>query len=113
MSFISRIIWLAATVCAVVFAMAFATSNTAPLTLYLWPFAHSLTAPVWLIILGGTGGGAILGGCIVWMSFIAIRTRHWRLQQKYTKMEQRATAAEEKLLDPDHNDVSGKLRIKA
>ena len=106
MRYLGRLLWLVFTIITVVFAMAFATSNSEALTLYLWPFQSSVTGPVWLFVLGGFGLGTLFGGLAVWLSFIAIRTRHWRLQKKMLKTERRASEAEEKLAELAINDTN-------
>lgn len=104
MRYIGRLLWLLFTIVAVVFAMAFATSNSEAITLQLWPFQSSIAGPTWLFILGGVGLGAIFGGLAVWISFIAIRTQHWRLTQKLVKTERRASEAEEQLAAMNKSD---------
>ena len=104
MRYLGRLLWLSFTIVAVVFAMAFATSNNGTLTLYLWPFQSSISGPIWLFILGGIACGTLFGGVAVWISFIAIRTQHWRLRQKMAKTERRATEAEEKLAAATSDD---------
>lgn len=99
MRYLGRLLWLLFTIFIVVTAMIFATSNNDSLTVHMWPFSQSVTAPVWLFILGGSGAGAVFGGVLVWTSFIAIRTRNWRLRSKIAKLEKQATETERKLAE--------------
>ena len=101
MRFIGRFIWLVITALTVVLSVAFATSNDSEMTLYLWPLEAGLTLPIWLSVLGALTAGMLIGGILVWLSTIAIRTRAWRLQSKLRKMEARAVAAENKLAEHD------------
>lgn len=105
MRYFGRLLWLAFTIVTVVFAMAFATSNAGSLTLYLWPFQSSISGPIWLFMLGGVGLGTLFGGVTVWFSFLAIRTRHWRLRKRMAKTERRASEAEEKLAAISSDDT--------
>ena len=97
MRFIGRLLWLFITVITVASAMAFATSNEARVAVSLWPIDYMITAPLWLVTLGALGIGIVIGGVVVWVSFLTIRARNWRLRQNLDKMERRAIAAEEKL----------------
>ena len=73
------------------FAIAFATSNEALITLYLWPFEGALTAPIWLLILSSFIIGGLLSISLLWTQWLAIRTRLWRLQGKFNKLQAQMT----------------------
>ena len=96
---IGRFLWLVITVVAVIISMAFAASNDSEVTLHLWPFETGLGMPVWLAVLGAFGAGIVIGGFIVWLSTIAIRTKNWHTQKKLRKMELRIKEAELRVAD--------------
>ena len=82
MRFIGRIAWLVLTMVVLIISMIFAASNDSEIALFLWPFENSLRLPVWLAVLGAFGAGIVIGGLMVWISTIGIRTRSWRAQNK-------------------------------
>ena len=97
MNFIGRFLWLILTIAAVSFAMVFAVSNTQQVTLQVWPFTGQLEIAAWVLVIGAMATGALFGGCIVWLSLVAARTRNWALQRRLCKAEKRAAAAEDQL----------------
>ena len=97
MRFFGRLVWSIISLLAITLAMLFATSNTQIASLQLWPLAGSIDLPIWIIVLGALGAGAIIGGGLVCMSVIAARASNWRLQRQLGKAETRAARAEEQL----------------
>ena len=69
------------------FAIAFATSNKTLITLYLWPFDSALTAPVWLLILSSFIIGGLLSTILLWGQWLVIRTKLWRLEGRFHKLQ--------------------------
>tara|TARA_B100000900_G_C19986237_1_gene475857 strand:+ start:85 stop:429 length:345 start_codon:yes stop_codon:yes gene_type:complete len=84
---LGRFIWLLITTLVVAIAIAFATSNEAMLTLYLWPFDGMLTAPVWLVVISSFIIGGLLSIFLMWAQALAIRARLWNLQLKFNRLE--------------------------
>jgi len=84
---LGRFIWLIITTLLVAIAIAFATSNEALLTLYLWPFDGMLTAPVWLVVISSFIIGGLLSIFLMWAQALAIRARLWNLQLKFNRLE--------------------------
>ena len=84
---LGRFIWLLITTLVVAIAIAFATSNEAMLTLYLWPFDGMLTAPVWLVVISSFIIGGLLSIFSMWAQALAIRARLWNLQLKFNRLE--------------------------
>ena len=87
MRFFGRLVWSIISLLPITLAMLFATSNTQIASLQLWPLAGSIDLPIWVIVLGALGAGAIIGGGLVWMSVIAARANNWRLQRRLGKAE--------------------------
>ena len=84
---LGRFIWLLITTLVVAIAIAFATSNEAMLTLYLWPFDGMLTAPVWLVVISSFIIGGLLSIFLMWAQALAIRARLWNLKLKFNRLE--------------------------
>jgi len=84
---LGRLLWLCITVFLVMFATVFATSNKTLITLYLWPFDSTLTAPVWLLILSSFIIGGLLSAILLWGQWLAIRTKLWRLEGRFNKLQ--------------------------
>ena len=90
MRLLGRLLWLCITIVLVVFAIAFAASNKAPLTLHLWPFDHVLTAPAWLLLLSSFIIGGLLSAILLWGQWFAIRAKLWRLERRFNKLQAKA-----------------------
>jgi lipopolysaccharide assembly protein A len=74
---------LVAIVCAV-----FAVSNRTPVALSLWPFAGALELPVFILVLGTTLVGLLLGLKIGWLVAMPGRLARRRLAQRLVVAEQ-------------------------
>jgi len=90
MRLLGRLLWLGITIALVVFAVIFATSNETLVTLRLWPFESTLTAPIWLLILSSFIIGGLMGAIILWGQWLAIRAKLWRLQGQFNKLQTKA-----------------------
>ncbi|MDA7561633.1 LapA family protein [Alphaproteobacteria bacterium] len=84
---LGRLLWLSITLFLVMFAIVFATSNKTLITLYLWPFDSALTAPGWLLILSSFIIGGLLSAILLWGQWLAIRTKLWRLEGRFNKLQ--------------------------
>ena len=73
MRFLGRLAWSLISLLAVILAMLFATSNTQTVALRLWPLEGTFDLPVWMIVLGAAGAGALFGGGLVWLSLVGQR----------------------------------------
>ena len=82
-----RLLWLSITLFFVMFAIVFATSNRALITIFLWPFNSALTAPVWLLILSSFIIGGLLSIILLWGQWLAIRAKLWRLEGRFNKLQ--------------------------
>ena len=82
-----RLLWLSITLFLVMFAIMLATSNKTLITLYLWPFNSTLTAPVWLLILSSFIIGGLLSTILLWGQWLAIRAKLWRLEGRFNKLQ--------------------------
>ena len=87
MEILGRLTWLITTILLVTVAVTFAASNQDLVTLYLWPFDSTLTAPNWLVVLFAFIIGGLLSLILLWAQWLAIRTKLWRLQVKFNKLE--------------------------
>lgn len=83
-------------------AIAFATSNEAVITLYLWPFDGMLTAPIWMVVMSSFIIGGVLSICLMWAQALAIRARLWKLQGKFNRLEAEVTPQQS--VATKHND---------
>ena len=84
---LGRLLWLSITLFLIMFAIVFATSNKTLITLYLWPFDSALTAPVWLLILSSFIIGGLLSAILLWVQWLAIRAKLWRLEGRFNKLQ--------------------------
>ena len=105
---LGRFTWLVITILLVTVAIAFATSNESLITLYLWPFDSTLTAPVWLIVMSSFIIGGLFSIFLMWAQALAIRARLWNLQGKFNRLEANTALqqnSKRNLRDKQANDV--------
>ena len=88
---VGRFIWLIITTLVVAIAITFATSNETLITLYLWPFDGTLTAPIWLVVVSSFIIGGLLSVILMWAQALAIRARLWNLKVKFNRLEAEMT----------------------
>ena len=106
---LGRLIWLIITMLLVAIAIAFATSNEAVITLYLWPFDGMLTAPIWLVVMSSFIIGGLLSICLMWAQALAIRARLWNLQVKFNRLEAEMTPQQSAVRKHSDKQASGVL----
>ena len=99
---LGRFIWLIITMLLVAVAIAFATSNKAVITLYLWPFDGTLIAPTWLVVVSSFIIGGLLSICLMWAQVLAIRARLWNLRVKFNRLE--ATITQQRSVAKKHSN---------
>jgi len=86
---LGRFIWLIITTLVVAIAIAFASSNEALVTLYLWPLDGMLTAPTWLVVVSSFIIGGLLSIFLMWAQMLAIRAKLWNLQVRFNRLEEK------------------------
>ena len=106
---LGRLIWLIITMLLVAIAIAFATSNEAVITLYLWPFDGMLTAPIWLVVMSSFIIGGLLSICLMWAQALAIRARLWNLQVKFNRLEAEMTQQQSAVRKHSDKQANGVL----
>ena len=99
---LGRFIWLIITILLVAVAIAFAASNEAVTTLYLWPFDGTLTAPIWLVVLSSFIIGGLFSICLMWAQALAIRATLWNLRVKFNRLE--AEMSQQRIVEKKHSD---------
>ena len=103
---LGRFIWLIITTLLVAVAIAFATSNEAVITLYLWPFDGTLTAPIWLVVLSSFIIGGLFSICLMWAQALAIRATLWNLRVKFNRLE--AEMSQQRIVEKKNSDDQAK-----
>ena len=106
---LGRLIWLIITMLLVAIAIAFATSNEAVITLYLWPFDGMLTAPIWLVVMSSFIIGGALSICLMWAQALSIRARLWNLQVKFNRLEAEMTPQQSAVRKHSDKQANGVL----
>ena len=92
MKIITRFLWVLITIAIGLLTVSFSTSNVTPVSLTLWPFDLTLTAPIWLVCIICLGIGLAVGSALIWFQLLTIRARKWRLQQNFNKLEKKYAA---------------------
>jgi uncharacterized integral membrane protein len=105
---LGRLLWLSITVFLGMLATVFAASNKTFITLYLWPFDSTVTAPVWLLILSSFIIGGLLSALLLWGQWLTIRAKLWRLEGHFNKLQAEtdkiAAESAAKQGDEDHHE---------
>ena len=108
---LGRLIWLIITMLLVAVAIAFAASNEALITIYLWPFDGMLTAPIWLVVMSSFIIGGLLSTCLMWTQALAIRARLWNLQGKFNRLETEITPQQSVAGKHSDKEANGVLTV--
>lgn len=111
MKMITRFLWVVITVAIGLFAVSFSTSNDTTVSLALWPFDVTLTAPLWLVCLICLGIGLALGSALIWLQLLTIRARKWRLQQNFNKLEKKYLALVESQTSDATSETANKTPL--
>ena len=82
-----RYLYGALTLLAAIICAMFAVSNRAPVAISLWPFSGELQVPVFVLALGTTLGGLLLGLMIGWVIAMPSRFARRRLTQRLALAE--------------------------
>ena len=77
----------------IVLVVLFSTSNIESVTVSLWPFSLSLTAPLFMIILATAALSFIFGGAFVWLNNLAKNFTNYRKQKALAKAQAQAPAS--------------------
>ncbi len=109
---LGRFIWLIITMLLVAVAIAFATSNEAVITLYLWPFDGMITTPIWLVVMSSFIVGGLFSICFMWAQALTIRARLWNLQAKFNRLEAEITQQQSDARKHSDKQVDGALTPK-
>ena len=106
---LGRFIWLIITILLIAVAIAFATSNEAVITLYLWPFDGVLAAPIWLVVMSSFITGGLLSICLMWAQALSIRARLWNLKVKFNRLEAEMTQQQSVTKKDSNKQANGVL----
>ena len=77
----------------IVLVVLFSASNIESVTVSLWPFSLSLTAPLFIIILATAAVSFIFGGAFVWLNNLAKNFANYRKQKALAKAQGQPQAA--------------------
>ena len=75
---------------------AFVVVNNAPASVYLWPSNLTITAEIWVFILGAFAGGMLVGGLFIWASVIGLRARLWARDRQLASLTAALQEAEKR-----------------
>lgn len=75
---------------------AFVVVNNAPASVYLWPSNLTITAEIWVFILGAFAGGMLVGGAFIWASVIGLRARLWARDRQLASLTAALQEAEKR-----------------
>lgn len=92
MSYLTLVITIPLTV----FAILFAVSNSADVTVGLWPFEKEYTLSVWTFGLAMLGAGFFLGSLFVWILSQKTRFQCWKESRRAARLEKELEALNRK-----------------
>lgn len=75
---------------------AFVIVNNVPTSLHLWPSGLTLTAEIWVFVLGAFAVGMLMGGVFIWASVIRLRTRLWARDRQLASLTAALQEAEKR-----------------
>ena len=75
---------------------AFVVVNNAPTSLHLWPSDLTVTAELWVFILGAFATGMLVGGAFIWASVIGLRARLWARDRQLANLTSALHEAEKR-----------------
>lgn len=103
MSYLTLII----TVPLTVFAILFAVSNSADVTVGLWPFEKEYTVSTWFFGLAMLGAGFFLGALFVWILSQKTRFQYWKESRRAARLEKELEALNRKQMPPAATTAHG------
>lgn len=103
MSYLTLII----TVPLTIFAILFAVSNSADVTVGLWPFEKEYTVSTWIFGLAMLGAGFFLGALFVWILSQKTRFQYWKETRRAARLEKELDALNKKQASPPAAPAQG------
>jgi hypothetical protein len=95
-----RLLTRLATLCILVLVCgliaAFVVVNNTPSSIHLWPSELTITAEIWVFILGAFAAGMFVGGLFIWASVIGLRARLWARDRQVASLTSALQEAEER-----------------
>ena len=91
-----QLLWTIISAVVVIFAVSFAISNNAMISLALWPLTQIIVIPTWLFGIGAFVTGGILGAVLMGSQMLAIRAKLWRAELQIKKFDSQAAQAPQK-----------------
>ena len=95
-----RLLKRLATLCIFILACgliaAFVIVNNAPTSLHLWPSDLTVTAEIWVFVLGAFAAGMLVGGAFIWASVIGLRARLWARDRQLASLTSALHEAEKR-----------------
>ena len=75
---------------------AFVVTNNEPTLLHVWPPGLTVTAEIWVFILGAFAAGMFVGGAFIWVSVIGLRARLWARDRQLASLTSALQEAEKR-----------------
>ena len=99
MRFFGRILWLFIFGVFLVLIASFVSANKQSANLGLWPFAETVSAEIWLIVLASVFAGLLAGGLVLWFASFPLYAQNRRLSKKLAKAETKIDALSDQLTE--------------
>ncbi len=97
MRFFGRILWLSVFGVCLLLIASFVSVNKQSANLSLWPFAETVSAEIWLVVLVSLCAGLLTGGLILWLASFPLHAQNRKLSKKLKKAEIQINALSDQL----------------
>ena len=99
MRFFGRILWLSVFGVCLLLIASFVSVNKQSTNLGLWPFAETVSAEIWLVVLASLCTGLLTGGLVLWFASFPLYAQNRKLSKKLTKAEKKIDALSDQLAE--------------
>ena len=99
MRFFGRILWLSVFGVCLLLIASFVSVNKQSANLGLWPFAETVSAEIWLVVLVSLCAGLLTGGLVLWFASFPLYAQNRKLSKKLAKAEAEVDALSEQLAE--------------
>ena len=99
MRFFGRILWLSVFGVCLLLIASFVSVNKQSANLGLWPFAATVSAEIWLVVLVSLCAGLLTGGLVLWLASFPLYAQTRKLLKKLAKAETKIDVLSDQLAE--------------
>ncbi len=99
MRFFGRVLSLSVFGFCLLLIASFVSVNKQSTNLGLWPFAETISAEIWLVVVLSVSAGLLAGGLVLWFASFPLYAQNRRLSKKLAKAETKIDALSDQLTE--------------